>query len=1439
MYINYGIIKKARHISATILCGLLVLVAAVIYVFQLPSVQNAMLKKLLASVNKIIPGNISFGEFRLQPFNTIILTDLLISDPNPVVTEDFAPQDTVIAAKTVILHFSIKSLLKEVPILHRGIVEDGQINLVFEDKGINIARLFPKPYPEDKPILSFSNIETDNFRVKMFKVGNAEHIDLSAMLHACNFIIKQNGVKGTIKKFRASEKGGYYINELSMKLRAGVNGIEVKSLRFDDGMTNLTIPVFRMTLGEVPVFEGRIRNTHLSSRTAAVFLPEAKKLNIEMGISNLELDGPIDNLSISRLIFDEERGISGRIDINARNLSDIDNVILKIDIPKVVLPFNGDDINFAGKLHGPVNSLKAEGQFTSGFGNAVTNVTIRDILRGETIGVQGNVNTEDINIGHFIGNDKIAECTMSADIEASIKEGDNHIKLNSLKIDRLNILGYDYSGIAGAGTYSDDAFNGRIICSDPNLNFIFQGIFNLSKTSRNALYKFYFNLAYADLKKLNLDKKHKVSRGSFELNADYMRLEEKDLIGTIDILDLNLEDENGVKKIGDIHINSHSNDDIYRANFESSFANATYVGSKQVIKFIDDLQNISLKKHLSALYPAPAEECPEERYEASVSFHDTRDILSFLVPGAYIADSTRLSINISRDGELRGRLSSPRLAVKGNYMKDLRLDIDNGSGSLNGKLRSKENKLGGLITKDNSLIAFAQENELGLSFDYLEDNGSDNKSNILLAGKLSRDDDGKVVLDAGNLESTLYFNSHPWTIHPASYRISSEGFRLDSLIVDCGNQSMLADGMISKTRTDTVSVEMDKFDLGMLVAFLGSDIDVSGLATGKAMLMSPTGSNLDASADFLAENLAIYGTRLGEIRLNGGWNEASEKFEIAASNKLDGAEKMTVNGSYDPAGKGLDINAGFNEFDLAVGLPFIKEIFNEVGGKLSGKLAVGGTTDNIGLSGKGLMLKDGLLKVAYTNVQYHLDGPLLVDNEGIHFNNIALSDNYSGKGVVSGGINFNNGELNIDTGINFENTEVLNTGIDSEEGYYGDIFGTGNVRIFGPLGEITVDGEASTTSRSNFHLALGNAIEDGRTATLTFRQPEKHEWVDPYLQMINGLDEGQDSDENLQVRLKVHASPALTCFLDFDKIGETTLKGNGNGTIGIDVDSRERSLDLSGDYTLTNGNYHLSVLGITNKDFAIKDGSTIRFNGPVLDTELDINATYTTRTSVSNLIADTTAVSVRRAVECGLHIFDKLKNPQLEFQIDVPDLDPSTKTRVESALNTEDKLQRQFLSLLVTNSFLPDEQSGVVNSSNLIYSNVSQLMSNQLNNILQKLNIPLDMGLSYQANEGGTNIFDVAISTQLFNNRVIVNGAIGNRQYTKNSAQDVVGDLDIEVKMDKAGALRMTFFSHSADDYTNYLDNLQRNGFGVAYQKEFSSFKELFGNIFKKKEEEQ
>jgi hypothetical protein len=140
----------------------------------------------------------------------------------------------------------------------------------------------------------------------------------------------------------------------------------------------------------------------------------------------------------------------------------------------------------------------------------------------------------------------------------------------------------------------------------------------------------------------------------------------------------------------------------------------------------------------------------------------------------------------------------------------------------------------------------------------------------------------------------------------------------------------------------------------------------------------------------------------------------------------------------------------------------------------------------------------------------------------------------------------------------------------------------------------------------------------------------------------------------------------------------------------------------------------------------------------------------------------------------------------------------------------------------------------------MLYSNVTEAMANQLSNILHKLDIPLDLGLKYQPTDHGTDIFDVAVSTQLFNNRVVVNGNIGNKQYEGGGVQnDVVGDLDIEIKLNRPGTIRLNLFSHSADQYSNFLDNSQRNGGGITLQTEFNSFRQLLKNIFSGKKERQ
>jgi len=154
---------------------------------------------------------------------------------------------------------------------------------------------------------------------------------------------------------------------------------------------------------------------------------------------------------------------------------------------------------------------------------------------------------------------------------------------------------------------------------------------------------------------------------------------------------------------------------------------------------------------------------------------------------------------------------------------------------------------------------------------------------------------------------------------------------------------------------------------------------------------------------------------------------------------------------------------------------------------------------------------------------------------------------------------------------------------------------------------------------------------------------------------------------------------------------------------------------------------------------------------------------------------------------------------------------------------------KQFVALLLTGNFLPDEQSGINNNTSTINMlNMGEMMANQINGVLEQLNIPVDLGLNYQSNNSGNDVFDVAVSTQLFNNRVTINGNIGNKQYQRSEKNDVMGNLDVEIKLGKNGRTKLTMFSHSADEFSSYLDQTQRNGVGIAFSKDFNNFNELW-----------
>lgn len=1475
--------KKALKIFWTVLVALAVLLFAAWMLLQTQVVQTFIAKKVTASLENKIDGRIEFSKIHLKPFNAIVVSDVVLLDDNPYTSTKGEILDTLATARSIVASFSLKGLFKKEGIHFGKITVSGaSLTLVTEPERTNLERVFhllPPDEAEKKEmgrIFDARKAVIEDFRFRLVDLKN--HIpysgyginwaDLDVTVHhleARGLDLSDGHMKGEVERLEATEKSGYRITSLTGKANVGEGKALVEDLRLTDQWSDISMREFAMSYKNSKAFvnfldevrlTGDILPSLVSFKSLSYFAPDLRSMDINVWLEKGDVDGPVSDLGIDRFDFTERgSGVSGSLAGRITGLPDINKTSLNFDVDRLEFTSEGlgrfingfapdagldlsgfapgEKIRFSGDAEGTLNNYSVKGDvMTASMGNLKADVKLKDLIAiGAGKGLSGRIVTDKLDLGRITGIDKLGEITMRSSLGASLGKDGANIRIDSLFIDKLRALDYEYSNIMAAGTYSDKAFDGRLVCSDPNLNLLFQGIFTLSDKTSNGLYKFYANIGYADLQALGLDKRG-VSKVAGKIDANYMMVSSGDIIGDLDILDVDLENSLGKRNVGDIRISSHSRDGLHRINLNSGFADASYVGSEPFTRIAKDLSDLTILRELPVIVKDTVKTWDSDRYDVRLDVHDARDFLSFVMPGLYIADSTRAVLSVSRSGEVKATLKSSRIAMGKNYLRSLDLAFDNKGGSLNGAVTGTELAIGGLTFKNDHISFYASDNHAGIGYSYDNEGDLTDKGEIYLSGELSRADDGRLALDGKILPSSVWFSGREWTIAPTGFDIVGEDINLDNFIASCGNQSLKIDGGFSSSNPDSLTIDMDRFDMSLANVLAGGDYGISGLATGQARLISPWGEKAGLSAAVDCDSVKVGGRDVGSLWLDCSM-EGDGKIKIMANNVLDGARTFGVDGSYSSEGKRLDLDATLAGMDAGYLSPFLSSVFSEVGGKIHGKIRITGKDGAMSVSSEDGRLENALLRVDFTNVPYYADGPFSIDNSGVHLDRISVRDRHDGTGSINGGILFDHlKDIRMDTRIDMNRMEVINMTPAAGQPIYGNVFATGNVTIRGPLDAITIDVDARTDKNGAIHIPIDNATADANTNLLTFKEPYKEVYVDPYDVMMNRLVSENRKTSDLGVRIRVKTDQRTEAFVEIDRSAGNTLNGRGQGTIDIDVRPESGLFTINGDYTLASGNFHFNALDIAQRDFTLSEGSSIRFNGDVMDSDLDINGVYSTKASVATLIADTSAVSTRRTVNCWIGISGKLREPRLTFSIDIPDLDPTTKSKVESALNTEDKVQRQFISLLISGSFLPEEQSGIVNNTSTLYTNLAEIVAGQLNSILQKLEIPLDFGLNYQSNESGTNIFDVAVSTQLFNNRVIVNGNVGNREYGNSSGGDVVGDIDIEIKLDKPGQVRLTLFSHSSDDYTKYLDNSQRNGVGITYQKEFNTFEELVKSIF-------
>ena len=1460
--------KTWKIIVRILVMVFVVLPTAALVAVQIPAVQTAVVGKVTDVLSRNLDGEVHVGKVLISFPNNLILKDVdVIQSPGDTLAH---MGKMLVSLKTSSLVFSREAHIRRVS-LENGRIAIRHINDSTTNLDALIAPLKNRPKKENTSGLPWDDIRAGRLTVK--------HVDFSTdSLHMQDINLTARNIHyGKTASARIDnltlreESRGLNLQELGGDIHMDSTGIQVRDLRAKDDYSHVkgdvklgfsdfsdfsdflnrvsldadlqdaffdTQTLRAITRGNIPSLglwlDGRVKGTVSDLRTDLLHIESASQetfLDLKGRLKGLpDLDHALINAEILRS--------STRTSDLAEILASLQPGFNKASISKLA---PGEKLSLKGQAEGPLSDLKASGTLTTEtMGGATFDATLG--LGSKGFRMDGTASTESLQLGRILGNKNLGALTCQTDLVFSSDGKGFTASVEPVRIQNFTFNGYDYHDLVGTGFLQNGILRADVLSEDPNLQLVLHGDIALGGKGQDNRYQIDLNLDHADLSALHFDKRDS-SSVSLALNADIIQTPQGAFLGNADIRSLQAMLGDRMFDIGDLSLVSTLQDERYGVSLSSSVARADYEGNLFISDFIgravhlvmeDNLSHLLGKKHDRAL----DEPHPEDFGSLQLRTLELQPLLDFFSPGLFVSRESYVGLNLLND-EIVGTLSSELTAFGNQILRNVQGRFFTQGERFSADFDVDRLQSGSLMAENVRLDALADSTLVNLKASFHNEDGSGNRADLGALIEFLDPEQGTYQLRGDLLPSTFAVADHEWEILPATVFYKEKEIRIDNFAISSGEQSLMADGTIGAQKTDTVRVLLNDFDLGMANAFMKTPLNLQGLLTGQGEAFALLGPEKGVLLNLRGSQISAADIDIGDLRIESNWDDPGKQFQFLVDNTLEGRHPLSATGSLRPKDQQTTVDLRLDQLQIGMLEPLLSSLVSDVSGSVSGHVTASGPLSKLSVNSENARFNQLKFKLIYTQVDYTADGPFTIGDKGVTFDDITILDPLGHQARLTGGIPYDHfKDLRLNTRIELQNVMALNTTSRDNNTFYGKAFANGSVRLSGPLDKIRLFLTLTPMPSTSIHIPLGNSAKSTQSL-LTFinNEEKKVELFDSLVlakQMIKEKKSG--SKTQLDVSLRLNATPDAEIQLEIDKSTGDILKARGIGQIGITAGGD--NFDIKGDYRVDSGSYHFGMLGFTARDFTIDPGGTIAFVGDVMQSDLDLTATYRTKASISPLIADSTAVSTRRTVDCRISLSGKLANPEIKFNIDIPDLDPTTQGRIQSALNTEDKRMKQALALLVSGGFVPDEQSGIVNSTTLLYSNASEMMASQLNNILRQLDIPIDLGFNYQPTENGRDIFDVAVSTQLFNNRVSINGNIGNRQYISSSTSDIVGDLDIEIKLNRQGQLRLTLFSHSADQYSNYLDQSQRNGAGIVYQEDFNTIGELWRKIFHIKTDE-
>jgi len=275
-------------------------------------------------------------------------------------------------------------------------------------------------------------------------------------------------------------------------------------------------------------------------------------------------------------------------------------------------------------------------------------------------------------------------------------------------------------------------------------------------------------------------------------------------------------------------------------------------------------------------------------------------------------------------------------------------------------------------------------------------------------------------------------------------------------------------------------------------------------------------------------------------------------------------------------------------------------------------------------------------------------------------------------------------------------------------------------------------------------------------------------------------------------------------------------------------------LDMRGEYIIREGAYNMRLNNLVEEDFVLEDGSSVQWTGSPYDALIAINAIFIRNLSLADIMPPEAPDRGNKKDEIMgyLQMTNTLMSPELSFDIKAPDADDLGQKAINGIKADQDELNKQFFALLVLKRFIP-MYGGSAGGGNVALG----LLETQVNSILG--GISETYALEADLSEGQTTL---GVSTQLNERTTITTsfGVLSGEDGEKSSGSSIVGDVDVEYRLNDDGTFTMNFFNETNQSSVTSQGHFTQ-GVSLHYQETFNTTKEFrllqgFLNIFRKKE---